>query len=218
MLGERSHVYTSPLNPPQPADKRYTIAREPYRTPVTPNPDEKKKRPDVVVIRLLNIQIQQGLTPLVAERDVLWIECKAPNLNAPYGWKTVLFDAVDRLAVAYDTRRVYLILAVGLRWLPFLWDPAVVQNPPLHILDNNGAERWAVDPRVHPVPQAALAGQTHYIDSQSGLAVDTKAAYSLDYWTLKPNQSRQNMVDMQLLEGLFCHIRIAPFQGINPEF
>jgi hypothetical protein len=76
-----------------------------------------------------------------------------------------------------------------------------------------------VDPRIHPVPKAVLPGQRHYINGTNGsLVVDTRLAYSLDYWTLNPDQSRKNMAHLQLLEGFLKYIRISPFQGTNPEY
>ncbi|KAJ2898297.1 uncharacterized protein MKZ38_004022 [Zalerion maritima] len=126
--------------------KQYQILREAYRglPPAAPY----GVKPDVIVVRLQNIQQLPGQPPQSNERDILWIECKAPSLDVPHEWNRVLNEAVGRLDVAHPTRRVYLILAIGLKWMPFLWDPvAPTLNPqgsPLNILKDNCQIRHCV--------------------------------------------------------------------------
>ncbi|KAK1770795.1 hypothetical protein QBC33DRAFT_597252 [Phialemonium atrogriseum] len=114
---------------------RYSVVREPYRRPVGAQGQDDDEhlpqvRPDVVTVRHHNIQPQQGIAPLATERDVLWIECKAPIHNSPFEWKNLMFEATHRLAISYSPRKVYFILAIGLKWMPFVWDPTMPgQNP-----------------------------------------------------------------------------------------
>lgn len=94
-------------------------------------------------------------------------------------------EAVVRLTAAHSSRRVYLILAVGLKWIPFLWDPVAPLNPagsPLCILKDNQRDTWPVDLRIHIIAPANLQGQRHVVQRQNGgLIVDTWLTYSLDF-------------------------------------
>lgn len=97
----------------------YLIPREAYRG--LPPDDPEDQKPDVVVIRFMTIA--NSFPPEATDRDILWIECKAPDEDVPNRWKLCMNQAVTRLNNAHPNRRVFLILTTGLKWMPFLWDP-----------------------------------------------------------------------------------------------
>ncbi len=196
----------------------YAIEREAYRGPPAAASIHK---PDVIVVRLRAppapvVPPVPGQRPQRAqERDILWIECKAPSEGAPNGWNSVMTEAVARLSSAHPTREVYLILAIGIKWMCFLWDPVnpLPMGSELHII-SAGQTVWAVDARVKPIPN--LAGQRHIGNS---FLVDTTQAYSLDYWSVKLVQNvvvQANLADLQLLENVFALIQAQNFNGWNP--
>ena len=178
-IDRRFPARTSPTGPPWWA----------YRG--LPPEDPYSQRPDIVVIRVQNIQQQLGMPPAASGRDILWVECKAPCHDIPTRWKDVIVEAADRLSVAYPVRRVYLILAIGLKWMPFLWDPvAPTLNParsPLHILKDNQEETRVVDHRIHMISPVDLPGQRHVFPRNGAWIVDARLAYSLNFWTLDQN-------------------------------
>ncbi|KAK4221289.1 hypothetical protein QBC38DRAFT_461643 [Podospora fimiseda] len=88
------------------------------------------------------------------KRDILWIECKAPILNFPAGWHDALTEATDRLAGAHPNRMLYLILAIGAQWLPFVWDPTTPPLPAaqrLTFLNHDGTTWNDVHPSIRPM-------------------------------------------------------------------
>ena len=124
------------------------------------------------------------------------------------GWENVLGEIVSRQNSAYPLRRVYLILAIGLKWMPFLWDPEAPLNPagsPLYIQMANGQGSWPVDPRIHN-----LQGQ------RGELVVVTGQAYSLDFWTLDQGGNPANLNDLVFLENYFALVRTTQYRGENP--
>lgn len=127
-----------------------------------------RKEPDVTVVRIRNIQHQLGMPPSSMQRDVLWVECRPPNQNSPGKWNNLMMQAVKPLAAVHPTRRVYLILAVGMKWMPFLWEPATPLQNPLVIRDHDEEGHWEVDHRMHKIPNASLPGQSHILPGHNG--------------------------------------------------
>jgi hypothetical protein len=200
-----------------PAGTRYRIRREPYRGSAARVEDH---RPDIIAIRVSVAQ------PGAAEvsRDVLWVECKAPSLHKPHGWNMVMREAIDRLEVAHPNRNIFLILAIGIEWMMFEWDP----NPnlpvsPLYILPYNPSDRpWNVDARIRIV---AAAGPTFLLQRDPRRdpngpydLIDTSRANSLDYWTMDSTGQRQlNLRSIQRLENCLAHVQGAQYHGpANP--
>jgi hypothetical protein len=189
----------------------YRIAREAYRG--LP-PKEHEHKPDIIAVRISNVRVRPNQPPISSERDCLWIECKAPDADRPYQWNDVLDEAKDRLAFAHGSRMVYLILAAGLKWMIFRWDPVTPPTmPPLQIIKHDQQGTWPVDPRIRP-----MVGEPYISAGQNGQCfIDTKRAHSLDFWTTTPNsQIPVNWVSMQSLEQHFAAIRGTAFQGLNP--
>lgn len=129
-------------------------------------------------------------------------------------------QATRRLGIAHSSRKVYFILAVGLKWMPFVWDPTIPAQTPIYFLDHNKAERWQVDPGVKMIPEASLLGQRHikrHINpsGKSRLIVDKKWAYSLGYWTRNMAGIQVNLGNLQLFEKMFTLIQTTRFLGVN---
>ncbi|KAK3936153.1 hypothetical protein QBC46DRAFT_322079 [Diplogelasinospora grovesii] len=203
-----------PDRPPPGGIARYAIQREAYRG--LPPSDPQAHKPDVIVVRMQNRQQQPGMPVRADERDVLWIECKAPCQDKPHGWNEVLNEAVGRLTSAHPQRKVFLILAVGMKWMPFLWDPQA-QPSALNVVMANRTDSWPVDQRIHLIDAATLpGGQRHAFQSGGNWFVDTRCAYTLNYWAMGQNGQPAFAADMTLLENLFAAIQAAVYNGWNP--
>jgi len=135
--------------------------------------------------------------------------------------KNGLGETVRGLNSAHSPRRVYLILAIGRKWMPFLWDPEAPLNPagsPLFIQMANEQVLWPVDPRIHMIAPANLQGQRHIAQGQNGeLIVMTRRAYILltsGRWNKVETQ--QTLFDMVFLENFFALVQTTRYQGENP--
>ncbi|KAI3392197.1 hypothetical protein diail_6088, partial [Diaporthe ilicicola] len=100
-----------------------------------PESDPGDKIPDVVTSQRKRIQTVQmrtlgsgsGAGQTHNKRDIVWVECKAPNLGKAQNWNQLMGQIIDRLMVAHGTpatqpdglgqRKVYFILATGLKWM-----------------------------------------------------------------------------------------------------
>ncbi|KAH6850966.1 hypothetical protein B0I37DRAFT_372885 [Chaetomium sp. MPI-CAGE-AT-0009] len=190
------------------AAPRFSIGRETYRgAPGMPS----GHRPDVIVVRINNVQQEIGQRPTAIERDILWIDCMAPAHLQPSGWHTLLGAAVERLASAHPNREVFMILAVGMEWMPFMWDPInpLSAGQTLQLLKDDNQLWDDVDPRIVPVPMQ----NQRFIN---GRIIDSKQAYTLNYWDADGNGNIIHLADLQLLEALFDMIRSRIFIGVNP--
>lgn len=119
-----------PKSSATPTGPRWAIDREAYRgyPPLAPS----QRKPDLIAIKMTITAMQQAPVPMpqVNSRDFLWIECKAAVHDVPSGWKTVIEEAVTRLSTAHPTRQVFLLIAVGWKWIFLLWDPSRTINQP----------------------------------------------------------------------------------------
>jgi hypothetical protein len=147
------------------------------------------------------------------------------------------------LEVAHPDRMVFLIVAVGLKWIPFVWNPElnialataqqqgqaqlaanlqaqIDQVSPLRLVYDNRQGAWGLDPRLHMIHPTLLQGHQRHVlrGAQGELFVDTAAAYTLDYWTLDQNTGQpayQN--DAQLLENLVTVVQNTAYNTPNPS-
>ncbi|KAK3996579.1 hypothetical protein QBC44DRAFT_231736 [Cladorrhinum sp. PSN332] len=189
--------------PGQPQVDLYHVACQPYRGR-TNNPSEKK--PDVVVVLFDNILNAPGRRQF-SRRDLLWIECKAPGSTAPNKWNSVLGEAVLRLQVFHPDRQVFLILAIGTEWLPFLWDPVTLPQVPLQMLQSNQRTglTWTIDHRIRPFPaNFYMIGNSH---------IDSQQSFTLNHWDLDAANVPVNLAELQLLEHVFAVIQAFNYQG-----
>ncbi len=70
---------------------------------------------------------------LYRRRDFLWVECESADKDTPDGWKDFIGEAVTRLDSAHPTRELFVVLAIGLKWIYLAWDPlnTILGQPPL---------------------------------------------------------------------------------------
>ena len=67
------------------------------------------------------------------------------------------------------------------------------------------------------IAPANLPGQRHIFQGQNGaLIVETRSAYSLDFWTLDQGGNPANLPDLFFLENVFALIQATQYQGDNP--
>ncbi|KAK4233454.1 hypothetical protein C8A03DRAFT_38832 [Achaetomium macrosporum] len=157
----------------------YSIDTQAYRGPNASQPNQHK--PDVVVVKMQTTvnPAAGGAPPRTVSRDILWVECKAPNHDTPSGWKDLIEEASDRLVDAHPNRMLFLIVGIGLKWMIFKWDPIGGANAsPLQVLADDRALRHQL--RYNP----NIRGQSHVVawaNSPVPDMIDTTLAYSLDY-------------------------------------
>jgi hypothetical protein len=152
----------------------------------------------------------------IIKRDILWVESKPSSEGRqPGAWNRVMAEAAARLSYAHPNRNLYVILASGLEWMIFEWQPRNQQRP-LKILADNRTDV------VHPhMSVAPVADQSHLVRSApDGPAdlIDTTFAYSLDFWSMRADRQQPlNLPALQLLEDCFTHIRNATDLDTNPS-
>ncbi|KAK4151036.1 hypothetical protein C8A00DRAFT_36343 [Chaetomidium leptoderma] len=158
-------------------------------------------------------------------RDILWVACKAPVEDTPAGWKDLMEQCASRLELAHPARKLYVILAIGLKWMMFKWDPRHKTRSPLQMLADHRPDTWAMDSRYRY--DSGIAGQSHVVYSNNAPSpdlVDTTLAYSLEFWAPEPDapptwageQPRPlNWRAMQLLEACFTRVRNTVSVGEN---
>lgn len=130
-------------------------------------------------------------------RDVLFVACSPPGSS---DWTGAMRTAVAYLAQRHPTRSVYFILAVGVRWMEFYWDPEDPrpegQGLRMRVTadeksegggdEGEGEEGWYV---VSPEVRAPPGVDGGHVDAEG--VVRTDRARSLDCFTAAgPSVSR----------------------------
>lgn len=188
---------------------KYLVRREAYRG--MPPGHSWEHKPDVVVVKLSSPTPGPDGFVRSVKRDILWVECKAPCHDQPGAWETVMSEAVGRLASAHPDRNVWLVLATGLKWMVFYWNPRVGQNPPLSILSHDQRSSWPVDQRICVAP---VGGQRHIVN---GNIIRTDLANTLDFTNLGPNNVPTNMNScLLLLEAVIATVQAGNYNATNP--
>lgn len=130
--------------------------------------------------------------------------------------------AVGCLETAHPTRALYFILACGLKWMIFRWEPMDTGNAPLFMLAEDGST-WELDERIRgPVEFHHRASSSQppspYIKKASSgqLNIDTRFADSLNFWSLDENNILVHKTSMIFLEDYFSRMRNEVFSGANP--
>lgn len=155
---------------------------------------------------------------MTTSRDILWAECKAPDHDTPGGWKDLIEQATQRIAAAHPNRMLFVIFGIGLKWMFFKWDPVNAANAsPLQILASNQNQAWTLRPELRY--DSTLVGQSHVVRVGNNPVpdmIDSRLAYSLDYWTQNAQGQITNMGALMLLERCILHVLAATYQGNNP--
>lgn len=161
------------------------------------------------------------------DRDVLYVVCGPPGdsrNNANSRWASAMRAAVDGLGQRHAGRAVYFVLAVGLEWLPFYWDP----NSPapagraLRMAGDGGqggtegSPGWyEVSPNVHS-PPGIDAG---HVDAHG--VVRTERARTLDCFAAAPSGAAGGgsglafQEDLDFLEEFVRVVERHPYVGEN---
>jgi len=179
---------------------RWTVIREPYRG--LPPLNLSQKKPDVVAV-VAKFQQAIGLQ----HRDTVWVECKAPNHDTPSRWKNLINEATVRLNNAHPTRRLFIIFAVGLKLMVFLWLPQAAGGVGLTIRGHG--RNWTLDPRIQPLhPSPWYNAAAH--------EVVISQAIVLDCFTRTPGGTLQNWPMLQWLHSFLIFTSQVTFPGMNP--
>lgn len=189
------------------AGVKYRVQTGAYRGPPG---KEGETKPDVVVTQLATSQ--PGVPP--TKRDILWVQCGTPDPeNQPRGWNRMMKEAVNRLTVAHPTRSVYLLLANGIQWMLFEWIPGNLRSP-LQFCAHSSSVTWTVHPQIHLVPLAGTSYLARTDPNGHFDQIDTRGAYSLDFWTMDPTEQRPfNLSALLHLEDCLAHIQAAAYTG-----
>ncbi|KAG8169390.1 hypothetical protein KVR01_000135 [Diaporthe batatas] len=210
--------FPAEYNPNQLATGRatmYHVLVQAYRG--LPADENHLKKPDAVTVQVDHV-VQAGALGGYDEfkRDVLWVECKAPSKDKPGEWNVVMREAVARLHVAHNTRRLYIILNVGLEWLPFYWDPINPGNA-LTIKASAGHQDFPVDPRIRPTPNFP----TGHIGANG--VIHTNLAKTLDCFTTTTTPQGTFLAYQNDLNDLEAFLQVVMthngYNGLNdPSF
>lgn len=111
-------------------------------------------------------------------RDILWVQCSPPSTDGTQ-WAGAMQTTVAHLGRRHPARALYFILAVGMHWLPFYWDPEDPGPEGRGLrMEAEDEEGWyAVSPQVH-APPGIDAG---HIDGEGVVHLDR--ARTLDCFT-----------------------------------
>ncbi|TKA51024.1 hypothetical protein B0A49_13693 [Cryomyces minteri] len=196
-----------------PTGPRWAIERESYRGP--PPLDPSQIKPDILAIKLTPGPPQLGQPPQFNARDFLWIECKAPKHDKPFGWKDALNEATQRLQHAHPGREVFLLIAIGLKCMFCVWDPInfIQQQPRLFVRSADNKIDWPIDPRIKPFLVA------DWVDRITG-QIRTTLGMSLDCWSEEQVPGGQsylrNWRNLGRIEETLVAIQNIALQGFNP--
>jgi len=152
------------------------------------------------------------------ERDILWVRCLKAGHAKEQNWDEELVRLAIKLRLAHRNRRVYVVLAFGLRWIPFLWDPVSPMLPargPVCFMTSN---RTSFFSQVHGVyyPWIADQVQTPVMAvwlQKGGVGIDTLFARSLDRWRLTVKEEQVHGGDRDFLELVFHDIKTTKLDG-----
>ncbi|USP74525.1 hypothetical protein yc1106_01799 [Curvularia clavata] len=207
-------VYFYPFETPGSGGVRWNIRREAYRG--LPPKKLSEVKPDIVTIRVTHAQPGQASSDR-HYRDYLWVECKKATYDNPHGWKDVLHESIDRLAIAHANRMVFLIIAVGYKCMWFVWDPlnqlpAQPAQPQLFITRADGTGNWLIDARIKPAqPTAWINATTGEIVCGNAMELECRTTVQIGGQNVL-----QNINNLTMLENFLNGVRNATLQGLNP--
>lgn len=187
---------------------RWDVIREAYRGLIPFQPSQQ--RPDVAAVIAYFIAPPAGQMVTLRHRDGLWVECKAANKDNPSGWRNLMNETVVRLNNSHPTRQLFLIFAIGIKAMVFLWDPVTPRVPGAAGLFIRGRGRvWTLDPRIRHINLS----QWHNPVTQE---VDPSQALDLDCWTTTPGGALRNGRMLLWLDRFLAGSSQIVFPGVNP--
>jgi hypothetical protein len=148
---------------------RWNVIREAYRG--LPPFNSSQRKPDLAAVAAYFMAPPAGQVFNLQHRDTLWVEGKAPNKDTPAGWKTLVNETVARLNISHLTRQLFLILAIGIKAIRFIWDPVTPAVPGAVRLFIRGRGRiwtWIVGQQLQVVHCGTGICYIGFTDSSSG--------------------------------------------------
>jgi len=186
---------------------RWNVMREAYRGLMPINPSQRK--PDVAVVAHFTVPPAGHIFNL-QHRDSLWVECKAPNKDTPSEWKNLVNEAVVRLNNSHPTRQLFLIFAIGIKAMVFLWDPVTPAVPgAVGLFIRGHGHIWALDRRILPI------NASQWCNVATG-EVDPSQALVLDCWTRTPGGALRNWHMLRWLHRFLRGSSQIVLPGMNP--
>lgn len=176
----------------------------------------------IVVVRYQNVQqlpAQEYPAPSV-EREILWVRCFEAGHDKEWRWNKELIRLSIKLRLSHQSRRVYVVLAFGLRWIPFLWDPASPLLPlrgPVAFLK---PKRNGFFFQIHDMYYPWIADQVQtpvmaVWRKDGGVGIDTLFARSLDRWRQKVDEEQMHRGDRDFLEMVFHDVKTTGYEETN---
>jgi hypothetical protein len=194
----------------------WVVHREPF---MGPEGEIEQDKPEAIVVR--SAQTHQNAQEPQQQRQSdfynwLIIETKPPSRDTPEGWKELLMQACSRVRQYDDgSHDVYIICAVGLKYMAFYWDPRDAGNPKQELrLGVAGVEvhfpsQLKPDPGCSPhVPNLKNDG------NPDQYRIDLSRVWSID-----PGQvdaQGHPMEPLTTLERFITHTRTTPLQNPTP--
>jgi hypothetical protein len=200
----------------------WRVHREPF---LHPSGDIERDRPYAIVVRSVLARPKNALeSPQQKTIDFynwLIVEAEPPSQDTPQGWKELLLRACSRI-YQYDkgSHDIYLICAIGLKYMPFYWDPKNTDTPAqelrLKIADEEEEEE---EEEVHFPSQLrpALDCSPHVPNVKVGASPDQYRIDLSRLWSADPGQldsEGQAMEPLTALESFLTHARKTPL--LNP--
>lgn len=207
------HVYPS-LEVIDCQEWRWLVQRELFLGPDS-RPDPEK--PDAIVVR--RVRIDRGSAtgedgpPQYHRYNWVTIEVEPPGQDTPEGWRGLLQRACSRAAShSCGVHDVFIICAVGLKYMIFSWDPRNTDIPAQELrLSVAGAD-------VHfPSQLSPMSGLSPHVPKLG--APGDPDQYRLDpscVWSIDPGQvdeSGQGEEPLKALENFLKHTRFLRLQN-----
>lgn len=190
----------------------WAVHREPF---LGPDGKEERDKPDAIIVRSLVVRKN---APQMQDREFdrynwLIIEASPPAQDTPEGWKELLMRVCSRVR-QYDngSHDVYILCVVGLKYMPFYWDPKNADNPAQQLrLDVSGEEVLFLS-QLRPAQDCS----PHLPNLKADRAPDQYRIDLTRVWGADPGQldaSGQAMEPLTALETFIMNTRTTPLQN-----
>ena len=181
--------------------------------------DEERHTRDAIVVKAFRTNVTQQPQQLkqVCYIYSLIIETKPPSRDTPEGWAELLAQVCSR-----ECRRdkgshdVYIICAVGIKYMSFYWDPSNAGNPAQELRLSVAGKDVHFPSQLKPAPDCS--------PHVPGLnADDTPDQYRIDLsrvWSADPAQldaAGQAMEPLTALESFLTNVRTTPLHNPYTE-
>lgn len=194
----------------------WVVHREPF---LGPEGDIEQDKPEATVVRSVQVRRQNAPEPQQRQSDLynwLIIETKPPSRDTAEGWKELLMQACSRVR-QYDrgAHDVYIICAVGLRYMALYWDPRNAGSPTQELRLGVAGEEVRFPSQLKPAPDCS----PHVPDLEDD---ENPEQYRIDLgqvWSIDPGQvdaQGHPLEPLTALEGFITHTRTTPLHIPTP--